>query len=163
MSYKVGVTLISKETGERHHFNSMFEANCWLNRGQCYIRNIMVCDGKITHADTREEFTVERDEVTGYAKKVTDESKPKIIGKSICNICARAVGFCSWAKDLTPVEGWTAESTYIKQTIFDNRQVHKGYTSFCVKDCPLFVEDAPTLKDRQEQRKLLMKEMEANA
>ena len=50
-------------------------------------------------------------------------------GCTLCWDCANAVGWCSWSKDFTPVEGWTMKySTEHKADI--------------VTDCPLFIRDA---------------------
>ena len=51
---------------------------------------------------------------------------------SICWDCAKAIGGCSWSKNLTPVEGWHAKPTR-KQDM---------YESFLVTKCPEFERDA---------------------
>ena len=55
---------------------------------------------------------------------------------TLCWNCEKATGGCSWSRDFTPVEGWKAKPTKIKEdggkTIID---------SFIVKKCPEFVAD----------------------
>lgn len=53
---------------------------------------------------------------------------------SLCQICARKVGTCSWERDFTPVPGWDAIPTKIMM----NSGVRER--SYCVLRCPLFVE-----------------------
>lgn len=51
---------------------------------------------------------------------------PKNFENSLCWKCANAcTSGCSWAENLTPVEGWTAE-------------YNKKSKTYCVKECPLF-------------------------
>ena len=52
---------------------------------------------------------------------------------TICWECQRATGNCSWSQSLTPVEGWTANKTYIH-----NEQGGK-MKSYKVIECPLFI------------------------
>lgn len=53
---------------------------------------------------------------------------------SLCQICARKVGTCSWERDFTPVPGWDAIPTKIlMQSGVRERSYH-------VLRCPLFVE-----------------------
>lgn len=55
----------------------------------------------------------------------------RCVGDSLCWECTNATGFCSWSADFTPVDGWEAEETIIKQ---------KGnpIPSFKVQKCPLY-------------------------
>lgn len=61
---------------------------------------------------------------------------------TLCWKCARAVPVrgiaCSWAASFTPVEGWTAEPTLLYA---GNKGWKYKTPSFCVKQCPLFLED----------------------
>lgn len=47
---------------------------------------------------------------------------------------------CPWARDYSPVPGWTAESTLVKCRGGDNNEPY-FYSSMCVTKCPLFCED----------------------
>ncbi len=51
---------------------------------------------------------------------------------TLCWDCAKALGECSWANDLVPVEGWVAKPVKKKD----------GIDSYCVFECPLFERDA---------------------
>ena len=48
-----------------------------------------------------------------------------------CKHATNAEGECCWSARLEPVPGWDAEIT-----------VSKGYKTYLVHDCPLFVADA---------------------
>ena len=149
MGLKVGVTLISKKTGEKHYFESILHATCFLNRSNCYMKNAQLTNSKITHADTKEEFIMVRDVPYVHGKKVDTINQAKMMDKSICNGCARASGFCSWSATLTPVEGWDADDSF---------DPDGNWYSYCVKDCPKFIHDAPTAKERRKQWNKLMEE-----
>ena len=147
--YKCGVTLINKQTGERLYFESVLHATCFLNRGNCYINSVLKYGGVVRHGDTGEEYDVIKDDPPKIGKLVVSNlSQAKMLDKSICNGCARSVGFCPWSKRQEPVKGWTAEDSYYEG---------KWY-SFCVKDCPLFLADGETKEERIAQRKMLKEE-----
>lgn len=52
---------------------------------------------------------------------------------SLCQICARKVGTCSWERDFTPVPGWDAIPTKVLMQSGVREQ------SYNVVDCPLYV------------------------
>ena len=60
---------------------------------------------------------------------------------SLCQICARKVGTCSWERDFTPVPGWDAIPTKILMQSGVREQ------SYRVLRCPLFVEPKNKGKD----------------
>lgn len=74
---------------------------------------------------------------------------------SICWDCANAYAHkCSWFKDYTPVEGWTAEKRKYNS---GNRTI----TSYCVEQCPNFISDKiekVVVKLKKYQRKKKIKE-----
>ena len=147
--FKCGITLVSRQTGEEKHFESIFLATCFLNRGTCYINNMMAYGGIVTHGDTGEAYDVIR-EVPKIGKiECNSLNQAKMLEKSICNGCARSVGFCSWSESFEPVKGWKAEDSF---------DVDGSWYSYCVRECPLFMKDAPTPKGRKEQRRQLLKE-----
>lgn len=54
---------------------------------------------------------------------------------TLCWKCSRACGKCSWSKNFTPVEGWRAKPTQVRES-------HAGtIESYIVYDCPLFDDD----------------------
>lgn len=54
--------------------------------------------------------------------------------RTLCLICQKAGGNCSWSKDFTPVEGWNAKPTKIRC-----REQKTGYIdSYHVIECPEF-------------------------
>lgn len=69
---------------------------------------------------------------------------PKITGcykQTLCWSCAKATGRyggCSWERNYTPVEGWTAEGRIMKTLI--NGEYY-GIQSYNVVDCPLYLSD----------------------
>lgn len=60
---------------------------------------------------------------------------------SLCQICARKIGTCSWERDFTPVPGWTAEPTRLRMSTQDKDGNHipREIDSFRVLECPLYV------------------------
>ena len=56
---------------------------------------------------------------------------------TLCWKCANACGKCSWSDGtFTPVEGWTAEETWLREQHADG-----AIQSFHVTACPLFEDD----------------------
>ena len=54
---------------------------------------------------------------------------------TLCWKCSRACGRCSWSKNFTPVEGWVAVKTKVRES-------HEGaIDSYVVLKCPLFDDD----------------------
>lgn len=148
--FRCGVTLISKWDGKRYYFDSILHATCFLNRGNCYINSVQKYGGIVRHGDTGEEFEVIKDPPPKVGTMVVKNlSQAKMLDKSICNGCARASGFCSWSKDFTPVDGWTAEQSFYEGEPY----------SYCVRICPLFLADGATPKERKIQRAILMEEL----
>lgn len=67
-----------------------------------------------------------------HAKKRPEQPRPAqetAVPTTLCWDCANAVGWCSWSKDFTPVDGWDAEYVPDKD-------------SYRVIACPLFERDA---------------------
>lgn len=68
-----------------------------------------------------------------YTKKQRDEEKYNT--GTLCWKCKKATGFCSWSDNFTPVDGWTAIPTLIKNA-------HSNYMkSYKVIECPEFERD----------------------
>lgn len=69
-----------------------------------------------------------------------DDTPEKEIERSkhatLCWTCAKCGGLCSWSKNFTPVEGWTAIPTKIQASQY----MHKNNTidSYDVYECPEF-------------------------
>ena len=63
---------------------------------------------------------------------------------SLCQSCQKAVPSgdcrCSWSDHFEPVEGWTAIPTRIVDA---ESSGDTAFSSFCVMDCPEFLEDEP--------------------
>lgn len=67
--------------------------------------------------------------------------------QTLCWICAKAGGNCSWSKNFTPVEGWNAKPTKIRC-----REQETGYLdSYNVKECPEF-KLLDTVRDSESER-----------
>lgn len=69
---------------------------------------------------------------------------------SLCQSCQKAVPHgecrCSWSDHFEPVDGWTAIPTRIIESKDGDED---SFASFCVTDCPEFLEDEP--KDRYQE------------
>ena len=149
--YKRGVTLVSRWDGKKYYFESVLHATCFLNRGACYINNMIKYGGYVRHSETGEQFEVIKDDAPKVGNmEIKNVCQGKMLDKSICNGCARAVCFCSWFAENKPVEGWVAEDSYYEGEWY----------SYKVIECPLFEPDADTPKERKKQRKRLMEELE---
>ena len=156
---KVGICLTSLDTGESMWFGSLYDATDWLGRSSGYINYCIKHDAVATHYSTGEHFKCSREAPIEHKVKLMPVIHQNITGlnmvfmlqKSICNNCARSVGFCSWSSKLEPVEGWDAVQSYDPDG--------KPY-SYCVRKCPLYMADGETSKERKKQRKQLLKEME---
>ena len=60
--------------------------------------------------------------------------------QNICWDCQKAVGACSWSKNLTPVEGWEAEEVPYMMYHGGGCDIHRTWH---VMGCPEFVRDEP--------------------
>ena len=61
--------------------------------------------------------------------------------QTLCWKCANACGKCSWSDGtFTPVEGWTAEQTSIREQHIEYGKEHP-IISYHVTACPLFEDD----------------------
>ena len=156
---KVGICLTSLDTGEAMWFGSLFDATDWLGRSSGYINYCIKHDAVATNFNTGERFKCSRDTPIEHKVKLMPIIHHDISGfnlmlmlqKSICNNCARSVGFCSWSSKLKPVEGWEAVQSF---------DVDGNPYSYCVRKCPLYMADGETARERKKQRKQLLKEME---
>ena len=54
--------------------------------------------------------------------------------EQLCWKCKKACGGCSWSDNLTPVDGWDATPTIVKDSMGD-------FESFKIKKCPEFIEE----------------------
>lgn len=52
--------------------------------------------------------------------------------RTLCEVCGNACGGCSWANDLIPVDGWTAQQTFDK---------YGDPYSYIVTACPRFLSE----------------------
>ena len=177
MSSPICVKLTEIDTGLFHTFGSMIQASEFLKRSKQYLQT-RIKSNEVTENDIAVGYdgTKYRIEICGtgrrkdagtavrkpYVRNLTEAQK-KRYAKSLqlCSDCARAVGFCSWSKNLTPVEGWTAEDAVISHynkkhgRVVEIREV----PSYHVIACSLFVKDAKTKEERRRQRKVLMEEL----
>ena len=51
-----------------------------------------------------------------------------------CWRCKNACGGCSWSDSLTPVDGWDATPTIVKDSTGD-------FETYKIKKCPEFIDD----------------------
>lgn len=65
---------------------------------------------------------------------------------SLCSRCDMCTGLCPWSHDFTPVDGWVAKKTLIKQFLPDDTGACTRLVftpSYKVISCPLFVKTLP--------------------
>lgn len=78
----------------------------------------------------------------------------------LCWKCQRATGNkdlqCPWFRDFTPIKGWTAEPTNIRNVRmkeYDGQPVDErteNIATFAIFDCPMF------LKDKRKKRPIVL-------
>ena len=78
----------------------------------------------------------------------------------LCQGCQRATGNkdlqCSWFRDFTPIKGWTAEPTKIRNVRtkeYNGQPVEErteNIETFAIFDCPMF------LKDKRKRRPIVL-------
>lgn len=78
----------------------------------------------------------------------------------LCWKCQRATGNkdlqCPWFRDFTPIKGWTAEPTNIRNVRmkeYDGQPVDErteNIATFAIFDCPMF------LKDKRKRRPIVL-------
>ena len=135
------IRLTSVKTGEAREFETMTSAGKWLCRSHCYLQYCIQLGQAPSHGETLEEFILED---LGEGK--SSVYSPMNRQRQLCNDCARASGFCSWSRNLTPVKGWEADVTSWENGVS---------LSWRVKNCPLYIRDAETRRERLEQRRML--------
>ena len=162
MSIPVAIKLTSVKTGEEHTFGSIAQAAEWLQRSKCYF-DWRIKEKNSDHVTGAwgEEFVMEKIGLgkrrdyyfkTDHPKKRPNPLPPCCqMVPQLCIHCARAVGFCLWSAWLEPVPGWDAVET---------KNGSDGVTSYRIKACPEYIQDAPTPEGRMMQRKMLMEELE---
>ena len=177
MASPICIKLTEIETGKFYTFGSMIQTSEFLQRSKQYLQ-VRINSDEVTENDIAVGYdgTKYRIEICGtgrrkdagtairkpYVRNLTEAQK-KRYAKSLqlCSDCARAVGFCSWSKNLTPVEGWTAEPSMISHynkkhgKVIEIREV----PSYHVIWCPLFMKDGKTKEERREHRRMLLEEI----
>lgn len=167
------VCLTEVETGKFRTFGSLIQASEFIGRSKQYLRSRLFDGGEMKETARGKDgkyYTVKvvgtgrRKDYNTHPRKPKNPENAKYAGckpSQLCFDCARASGFCSWSKNFTPVEGWTAKPTKINH--FKNKCGEKIFIqdtdSYHVLSCPLFIPDAPTKEGRREQRKILMEEL----
>ena len=66
-----------------------------------------------------------------YVKSGEERKLQKPKTNQLCWDCGKYAGGCSWSRDFTPVEGWTAEKVLMTS----------GTETYEIKECPEFVSD----------------------
>ena len=89
----------------------------------------------------------------------------KLENDTLCWACAKSACLgCSWIKSNIPVNGWDAEKTIIKNSVYvDKKNYPKLTPSYKVNACPEYEYDGrtrPTHKTRREHPELFRKEVE---
>lgn len=180
MSTPTAIKLTALDTGEEFIFGSISQACDFLQRSKQYIRaGIYDNPQKIVSNYHKRKFSLEVLGIGMRKNAVLDpdyKRKPKVPiewdengdlirhneKKQLCWDCARASGFCSWSKTLTPVDGWEAKPTMIRHMSRGGcvNSEERITNSYVVTACPLFMKDGKTVEERREQRRVLMEELE---
>jgi YHS domain-containing protein len=157
--------LIEVNTGKEHYFQNIAEAYEFLKRSKSYLnyyiysdRSEVVCDidGKEYYFKVMGQGQ-RRDAKPERAKGPKSPNGLHNLSMQLCWSCARCVGFCSWSKELKPVEGWTAKCTTLHHS---NAEQKFETASYYITACPLFLKEAETEIERKRQREMLIKEEE---
>lgn len=118
--------LISKQTGKEYRFSSTHEADKFLGRKKSYVTTRMAYNHKVSHNQTKEEFDVI---IKGEKNHVT---KQCIQSMQLCWDCKKAINGCNWSRCGRPVDGWTAEPTFVKLS------TQQKVPSYKIMKCPEF-------------------------
>ena len=180
MASPIGICLEDVKTGKIKTFGSMIRASEFLGRSKQYIQARLT---KTSEPELAEDKDGNRYKLSTYGTgKRRDAHRPRKVRVTkenwqqdgyevknllnhttqLCTVCARAVGFCNWSRNLDPVDGWEAVPTKIRHMNNKANETTSIYetNSYRVVSCPLFIQDAPTAAERKEQRRALMEELE---
>lgn len=168
----VAVELTNMETGEKFNFDSYAAACEFLGRSPTYLKT-HVADvdevdvssfGKVPYHLVKVGPGKRKDSpISPRPRKIKMDIPYEVRQKfqcQLCTTCARASGFCSWSRDLTPVEGWTAKPTRLKHQVGRGEKAKEVsfMDSYRILECPLYIQDAYTREERREQRAMLLEE-----
>lgn len=126
--------MTNRRTHEEHVFPSIAEAAAWLGRDPFYLRTAYTNATTVCRFVGGDTYDID---IRGKKKEMPAiASKPK----QLCFDCKKAVGGCSWSRTYTPVDGWTAEPTMIKQDGKMGRlgRANNGIPSYQITQCPQF-------------------------
>lgn len=168
----VAVELTNMETGEKKKLDSYMAACEFLGRSSTYLKTKVA---EVDEVDVSNVHGIPYHLVKigpGKRKDSPNTPRPRKVLKNVpleqrqkfqcqlCTTCARASGFCSWSRNLTPVEGWDAEPTKLKHQVGRGEKSKEASVmeSYRVKACPLYVKDAETKDGRRAQRFILLEE-----
>ena len=180
MASPMGIILEDVKTGKIRTFGSAIQASEFLGRSKQYIqaRLTKTAEPELAIGMDGSKYKLSiygigkrKDACLEHKKQHKTQEPWKCEGYEVrnlrnhttqlCTVCARAVGFCAWSRNLEPVEGWEAVPTKIRHMAKHEVATSIYETnSFRVINCPLFIKDANTAKERKKQREMLMEELE---
>lgn len=76
------------------------------------------------------------------------------MSNKLCWTCTKACGLCSWSRDLTPVEGWTAEEVPWVGMLATGPNApteFKNHMTYHITKCPEYVLDQTALERRRKK------------
>lgn len=120
--------LISRITGDKIFFNSLFDADVFLKKSKGYTR-YNFGRGK----PVRNEYDDEYDVIIHGEKNKSLKPRQGVFFQQLCWTCKKAICGCNWSKYGKPVDGWDAEPTVIQT----GNTVKNSYK---IKRCPEYIE-----------------------
>lgn len=90
-----------------------------------YKKSCVICGSTFITKSNKKKYCCDS------CKKCAFEEEP-YKDEQLCWLCKKATGQCSWSKDLTPVEGWIAKKTFVKDSS------NGGFQSYKIISCPQF-------------------------
>lgn len=126
--------LINRRTKEELVFPTICAAAKFLDRDPAYIRNAYTRAGTVCAKDDGDRYDLD---IIGTQRKYSMTEFNR--SKQICFDCKKAVGGCSWSKNFTPVQGWVAEPTKIRQS--GGQEWRHTTASYRIISCPEFEHD----------------------
>ena len=124
-----GCKLKEVRTKKIVEFEKIKDADDFLGRAHGYTSTRIRKNQNAFSTKTGKEYLI----IPGKTSKVKISVERR--GVQPCWTCQKASGFCSWSKNLTPINGWVAEKTNIYYSKWDPRP---GYA---ITECPEFIHD----------------------
>jgi len=129
--------LINVRTQKKRKFDSVGFAELFLGQKPGYISRRVTRGEKIWDYRHRQAYEAK---IMTPQEWETESNAGKIRSMQLCWNCKHACGGCSWSRNFTPVEGWTAAPTVINvERTRRGKPFVRSIASYDIQSCPQFV------------------------